>query len=92
VVDREFFYYLLRSVRTNPTTADAMPPKMYHIVCSVKRPLNMVLRLSARERDAVIPMMIRTTPPISKITPRIRDVLISGIYEGCRGESIEYAP
>lgn len=89
MVDREFFYYLLRSVRTNPTTADAMPPKMYHIVRSVRCPLKNLLRLFPRECDAVIPTMIRITPPINRIIPRIRVVLIDRIYEGCRGESIE---
>jgi hypothetical protein len=52
-----------------PTIADARPPKMYHIVCCVRRPLNTVLRLSAGERDATTPMMIRTTPAINRTTP-----------------------
>jgi hypothetical protein len=61
-------------VKSNPTAADAMPPKMYHNVWCVKRPRNRVLRLSARERDATTTMMMRTTPAINRTTPRIRDM------------------
>lgn len=67
-------------MRNNPITADAMPPKMYHSVCSVRRPLNMVLRLSARERDELIPMMIRTIPATNRTTPSIFVMLIDKIY------------
>ena len=63
-------------VNSNPTAADAMPPKMYHIVWCVRRPRNTVLRLSAKERDATAPMMIRTIPATSRTTPKIRVMLI----------------
>jgi hypothetical protein len=73
-------HYLFRpttpSVRSNPITAAAMPPKMYHIVWWVKRPRNALLRLSPRERDATTPTMIKTIPAINRTTPTIRVVLI----------------
>ncbi len=68
-------------IRTNPTTANAMPPNMYHIVCSVKRPLNVLLRLSARERDAFTPMIIKTIPTTKRTIPKILVILIQEIYE-----------
>jgi hypothetical protein len=69
--------------RINPTTADAIPPKMYHMVRGVKRPKNAELKLSARDRDATTPMMIRTIPTTKRTTPRILIVLILGLYDGC---------
>lgn len=62
---------------------------MYHIVFCVIRPLNKVLRLSARERDATTPMMIRTTPAINRTTPRTLAMLMVGVYIKCRTESTE---
>jgi hypothetical protein len=73
-------YDLLRpttpSVRSRPITADAMPPKIYHIVWWVKRPRNALLRLSPRERDATTPTMIRTIPATNRTTPTTRVTLI----------------
>ncbi len=64
------------AVRIRPTTAEAMPPKMYNIVCCVSRPMNILLRLLARERDSTTPTIINTTPPISRTAPRTLPILI----------------
>jgi hypothetical protein len=69
-----------------------MPPKIYHIVRCVRRPLNKVLKLSARERDATTPMMIRTTPTINRTTPIILLLFMVGEYYGCRIQSIVKEP
>jgi hypothetical protein len=53
---------------------------MYHNVCWVRRPINALLSLSARELDAVTPRMIRTAPTINRTTPIIRVMLIFGMY------------
>jgi hypothetical protein len=52
-----------------------MPPKMYNIVCWVRRPLNIELRLSARERESTMPTTTRITPAISRSIPMTRGTL-----------------
>jgi len=58
-------------ISTNPATADAMPPMRYHMVVSVKCPVKKLLNRSPKDRDAVIPRIIKIIPPANKTNPII---------------------
>jgi len=49
-----------------------MPPMMYQVVVSVKRPVNVSLIWSAIEFEACMPMMKRTIPTTSRTIPMMR--------------------
>jgi hypothetical protein len=58
--------------KSTPTTADVMPPPMYHNVFSVRRPRKNVLALFSKDRESAIPTMIKIAPPIRRTAPTIR--------------------